>query len=292
MEIAGRQNSELLIAGLQAKREEADLLKANMAGKSAALVALQEACKVLMAAIAEKQGTDLSGLQEALRAAQAGLLQAEGLASAWVATRGAAEEKLRQARARAVEARELLAKVEALRPRVAAFSELMEFFGPRGVPQLLIETAIPRINEILSELMADATPDPMVISLSTQRAQKSKGAGMKEGLFIWVSDSSGTRPVMKHCGGERNLVRKTLRFGIGQFEAERRGRSHGVYCIDEPTIGLDVERLIPRMVNVIYKLAGRYNQVIVIDHNPALLVGIPRRFELEKVNGVTEVRQA
>lgn len=201
-------------------------------------------------------------------------------------TLGAVETKIAACEKSAREADE---KEKALTPksdRARALGVLSEFLGPTGIPQILIDSAlVPQVNEILCE-MTDAMEDPITIEFSTQRELKT--GGVREGLYINVADEYGIRDIKEHSYGEQGMQRKLVRQALGLFGAMRQGQHHSVYCVDEPTLGLDAKN-VPRLLGVIFKIAQRFRQVWVISHDPALLVGIPYRFTLKRQNGATRV---
>ena len=199
---------------------------------------------------------------------------------------GSLEEQLRTARARVEERDRIVSELEAGRTEAQGCEILAEAFGATGIPQLLIDCALPQINSILADLASDMD-EPVLIEMSTQRDLK--GGGSREGLWIDVTDYAGTRDIKRHSCGEQGLYRKLFRQGLALFGVQRAGAHHQIYCVDEPTLGLDA-RNVPRLLSVIYKLAQRFRQVWVVSHDPTLLAGIPTRFEFERVNGTSRVR--
>lgn len=227
--------------------------------------------------IADQQ-TAVSVLQQAVTTRQQAVAAVERLL-------GAIEEQLRAARARVEERGRILSELEAGRTDARAHEILAEAFGATGIPQILIDCALPQVNAILADLATDME-EPVVIEMSTQRDLR--GGGVREGLFINVTDYAGTRDIKRHSCGEQGLYRKMFRQGLALFGVQRAGAHHQIYCVDEPTLGLDA-RNVPRLLSVIYKLSQRFRQVWVVSHDAVLLSGIPTQFVLERVNDATRV---
>ncbi|MCB1632296.1 MAG: excinuclease ABC subunit UvrA, partial [Pseudomonadales bacterium] len=71
-------------------------------------------------------------------------------------------------------------------------------------------------------------------------------------------------------GGEAQRIKLVTELARMRGEGERRGTTHALYLLDEPTVGLhmaDVEKL----VGVLHRLVDAGNTVLVIEHNLDLL---------------------
>ena len=242
-------------------------------------------------ALAAVPGDDV---EEAIRSARSSLAESLNHADVNQTTiecllidKGGFESQLRALTAAEAELATLKESVEAIRVEAAETKALADFFGPTGAPQLLISLALPEVNSILADITREVD-DRYTISFDTQREFKSK-EGAEEGLFINVTDSHGTRDITEYSGGQQRLFSKIVREALGFHEASRAGMHHGVYCVDEPTIGLD-DVLVPNLLSTISKLATKFRQVIVVDHNPTLLAGIPFRLIVEEKDGASTVR--
>lgn len=174
------------------------------------------------------------------------------------------------------------------RESIAELTSISQFFGPSGAPQILIDTALPRINTILSELLSNVNSEYGIV-ISTQRENKS--GTVKEGLFINITDGFGNIcDILETSGGEQNLYREFIRLAFGAYNAERSGAHHGVMFIDEPTIGLDFNNLVPQLLDIFVSLTDRFNQIIFIEHNPLFIAGAQMKVLVERPhNGLASV---
>ena len=198
---------------------------------------------------------------------------------------GAVRADIQRSRDLAAEVERAAATLAPVRAESARLALLAEFFGPKGLPQLLIDLALPQINDIYSDLTS-ALEDPLQIEFTTQRPLRN--GGTEEGLFILVTDYAGTRDIKRHSCGEQGIQRKIVRQGLGLYSAHRQGRHHAIYCVDEPTLGLDA-KAVPQLLAIIYRLASRFQQIWIVSHDAVLLQGIPTHYQLERVNGQTRL---
>jgi len=87
------------------------------------------------------------------------------------------------------------------------YRELAEAFGKKGIQALLIETALPEIENEANRLLSRMTENRMHVKIDTQRETK-KGDTL-ETLDINIADELGTRNYEMFSGGEA--------FRIGQY---------------------------------------------------------------------------
>ena len=73
----------------------------------------------------------------------------------------------------------------------AIYHELAEAFGKKGIQALLIETALPEIENEANKLLAKMTENRMHVKIETQK-ETQKGE-VAETLEIKISDELGTR---------------------------------------------------------------------------------------------------
>ena len=82
----------------------------------------------------------------------------------------------------------------------AIYHELAEAFGKKGIQALLIETALPEIENEANRLLARMTDNRMHVKIETQK-ETQKG-DVTETLEIKISDELGTRNYEMYSGGE------------------------------------------------------------------------------------------
>src|SRR5690606_17816169 len=80
------------------------------------------------------------------------------------------------------------------------YEDLRAAFGKNGVPAMIIEAAIPELEESANHLLARMTEGRMHVRLDTQREKRT--GGVAETLDILISDELGTRSYESYSGGE------------------------------------------------------------------------------------------
>ena len=108
---------------------------------------------------------------------------------------------------------------------------------------LLIEDAIPEIEQEANHLLAKLTNNQAQIFIESLRDLK-KG-GTKETLDIKISDAGGIRPYELFSGGEAFRIDFALRIAISKLLARRAGTALQTLIIDEGFGSQDEEGLAP-----------------------------------------------
>ena len=102
------------------------------------------------------------------------------------------------------------------------YGELALAFGKGGVQALLIEAAIPRLEDEANDLLKQMTAGRMSLKVETQRARRTGGGDAAETLEIVIADELGTRSYEMFSGGERFRVDFALRIALSKLLAWRR----------------------------------------------------------------------
>ncbi len=171
---------------------------------------------------------------------------------------------------------------ESLTRLVARLRQLERAFSKDGVPSLLIEQALPEIenqaNEILDRLSAGA----MSVRFSTQRDFKDKSReDKKETLDILISDAAGMREYELFSGGEAFRVNFAIRLALSRVLAQRAGARLQTLVIDEGFGSQDADGR-QRLVEAINLVRPDFAKVLVITHLEELKDHFPARIEVEK----------
>lgn len=184
--------------------------------------------------------------------------------------RGLLEEKLQQAR-------------EAL----GIFRELQTAFGKKGVQALLIESAIPEIEDEANKLLGRMTDSRMHIRFETQREAKS-GDSTIETLDIRISDERGSRDYELYSGGEAFRVNFGIRVALSKVLARRAGARLQTLVMDEGFGTQDVQGR-ERLVEAINAIQDDFEKIIVITHIDELKDAFPVRIEVWKTSEGSQV---
>jgi exonuclease SbcC len=169
----------------------------------------------------------------------------------------------------------------------SAYGELALAFGKGGVQALLIEAAIPRLEDEANDLLKQMTEGRMSLKLETQRARRTgKGADGSESvetLDVVVSDELGTRNYEMYSGGERFRVDFALRIALSKLLAWRAGAPLPTLFIDEGFGTQDADGR-DRVLDVIKAIEDRFQRILVITHLDEIKEAFPVRIEVSRTN--------
>jgi DNA repair protein SbcC/Rad50 len=169
----------------------------------------------------------------------------------------------------------------------SAYGELALAFGKGGVQALLIEAAIPRLEDEANDLLKQMTDGRMSLKLETQRARRTgrgaDGSESVETLDIVVSDELGTRNYEMYSGGERFRIDFALRIALSKLLAWRAGAPLPTLFIDEGFGTQDAEGR-DRVLDVIKAIEDRFQRIIVITHIEEIKEAFPVRIEVSRTS--------
>ncbi len=152
--------------------------------------------------------------------------------------------------------------------------------GRDGVQALLIEQALPEIEEHANELLERLSGGEMRVNFSTQRKLRSR-AETVETLDIHIQDGAGERPYENFSGGEQFRVNFAIRLALSQVLARRAGASLQTLVIDEGFGSQDPTGR-QRLVEAINTIQGGFARILVITHIDELRDAFPSRIEVNK----------
>ena len=201
------------------------------------------------------------------------------------ATRGSLAHQIEEAEAAAAELAEHERERKTMAQEASAYGELALAFGKGGVQALLIEAAIPRLEDEANDLLKVMTDGRMSLKLETQRARRtgrgSDGSESVETLDIVIADELGTRNYEMFSGGERFRVDFALRIALSKLLAWRAGAPLPTLFIDEGFGTQDTEGR-DRILDVIKAIEDRFQRIFVITHLDEIKEAFPVRIEVTK----------
>ncbi len=159
------------------------------------------------------------------------------------------------------------------------YRDLAEAFSKKGVQGLLIETAIPEIENKANELLAKMTDGRMNVKFETQGATQ-KG-DPTETLDIKISDELGTRSYEMYSGGESFRVNFAIRIALSRLLANRAGAPLPTLIIDEG-FGTQDASGIEKLKEAIVSIQDDFEKILVITHIDELKDAFPARIEVTK----------
>ncbi|MBI4035611.1 SMC family ATPase [Candidatus Daviesbacteria bacterium] len=172
------------------------------------------------------------------------------------------------------------------------YEELSLAFGKKGIQAMIIETAIPEIEDEANRLLERLTEGRMKIRLETQKETKTKvllsegekGHATVETLDIVISDEMGERPYELYSGGETFRVNFAIRLAISKLLTHRAGAKLQFLVIDEGFGTQDAPGR-ARLVEVLDVIKDDFEKILVITHIEELKEEFPVRIEVSKNSG-------
>ncbi len=168
---------------------------------------------------------------------------------------------------------------KATQREIEIHKELVTAFGKDGIQALIIEQAIPEIEEEANRILASLTQNRTQIALESLRDLK-KG-GTRETLDIKISDELGERSYELYSGGEAFRVDFAIRIALSKLLASRTGTRLRTLVIDEGFGTQDTEGL-DHLVEAIQAISEDFEKILVITHVESLKQAFPVRIEVTK----------
>lgn len=243
-----------------------------------------------------KQRSDLEAEAQRLRARQAKAgLTVEAVDRLRLEKRladervGGARQRLSTLDARAQERQRKLEDRQGLTGDLGLYDALREACSKRGVPAMIIETAVPELERSANELLGQMTDGRMHVRIETQKEIKT--GELREALDILISDELGTRPYELYSGGEAFRVNFALRIALSRLLARRAGARLRSLFIDEG-FGTQDARGREQLVAAINTIQDDFDRILVITHIDELKDAFPARIEVTKTPQGSQFRLA
>lgn len=277
-----------LLKGLAGRREELAEINRQLVVSTHALADEQEKIKVAtdeILVLVDRIDTlnKMSG-QKVFREAEVLRLQAD-LSSAQseldVANRQLGGEQQRAARLKELELERptVKAATDLAAKDLQVFEKLAVAFGKDGIQALIIENAIPEIEEETNRILSRLTGNRTQISIEPLRNLKT--GGTKETLDIHISDEMGTRPYEMYSGGEAFRTDFALRIALSKLLAARAGTSLRTLIIDEG-FGTQDSDGVDDLIEALHEIRNDFDKIIVVTHLDRLKSAFPARIEVVK----------
>jgi exonuclease SbcC len=281
------------LAQLHSARERIDAegevlrhLTANLERARQRIAADQAQWQALTAEVARLEAVNRSVVEQQrqvneLQGRVAVLNRQLGAARQWV-------EHAKQMELALVEKRQALKASHAER---ALHEELRVSLGKKGVQAMLIEAAIPEIEEEANALLGQMTEGRMNVRLETQREKlsaKKDEASTIETLDIIISDELGPRSYEMFSGGEAFRVNFAVRIALSKLLARRAGARLQTLVIDEGFGSLDTVGR-ERLVEAINAVQDQFEKILVVTHIEELKDLFPVRIDVVKTGGGSSI---
>ena len=170
----------------------------------------------------------------------------------------------------------------ALKETQVLYKELRAAFGKKGVQALLIEHAIPELEEEANQLLSRMTDGRVNVQFVTQRTARTNDNTI-ETLDIRIADELGTRNYELYSGGETFRVNFAIRIALSKVLARRAGTNLQTLVIDEG-FGTQDARGRERLVEAINSIQDDFEKIVVITHIEELQSAFPHHILVEKTD--------
>ncbi len=194
---------------------------------------------------------------------------------------GAIQAHLERCTAREIEKKQKSTQLQTTAMEEEIYLMLTEAFGKKGIQAMLIENALPEVEEEANRLLARMTDNRMHVRLETQRPGKTKGGEPAETLDINISDEIGTRRYEMYSGGEAFRIDFALRIALSRVLSRRAGSPLPILIVDEGFGSQDTAGR-ERLVEAIISVQDDFEMILVISHIDELKDVFPIRIEVTK----------
>jgi exonuclease SbcC len=171
---------------------------------------------------------------------------------------------------------------EAIRRTIRDLEQIQKAFGKDGVPAMLIEEAIPELEDQANAILSRLSDHTMSVSFPTQREFKdARRADKRETLDISISDGGSVRDYETFSGGEAFRINFAIRLALSRVLAKRAGAKLQTLVIDEGFGNQDAQGR-QRLVESINMIRQDFRKILIITHIEELKDFFPDRIEITK----------
>jgi exonuclease SbcC len=192
---------------------------------------------------------------------------------------GAAQQKLAHCQHLRAERETQGKRLKQLAEEKSLYRDLQVSFGQKGLRAMIIESAIPEIEEEANHLLARMTENRMQVRFDTQR-ETLKGETV-ETLDIKIADELGTRDYEMYSGGEAFRVNFAVRIALSKLLARRAGAQLQTLIVDEGFGTQDTQGR-ERLIEAINSIRDDFACILVITHIEELQDAFPVRINVLK----------
>lgn len=159
------------------------------------------------------------------------------------------------------------------------YTMLATIMSKEGIQALLIEDALPEIEQEANALLSQLTNNRAHITIDSLKDLKS--GKTKETLDIKISDEVGIRPYELFSGGEAFRIDFALRIALSKLLSCRAGTRLQTLIIDEGFGSQDEEGL-EHIIDALLHIQADFAKIIVVSHLSTLKEQFPVHFLVQK----------
>ncbi|MBI2503931.1 MAG: SMC family ATPase [Candidatus Latescibacteria bacterium] len=268
---------ERLIAAQQRHAASREQLEKN----ALALAALRDQLGAVQNELAAAQTRlqELAGAEERFAETSQELARQRAERDQLLLQQGAVQTRHQRGIALAQERKAVWAELERDQREAWVYQQLAEALGKDGIQALIIESAIPEIEQEANALLGRLTDHRIQISIESLRDLK-KG-GTRETLDIKIADELGERSYHLYSGGEAFRTDFALRLALSKVLARRAGARLRTLIIDEG-FGTQDSQGLEYLVEAIQEISKDFDKVLVVTHLSELKKAFPVQIEVTK----------
>jgi exonuclease SbcC len=266
------------LAQAQVRVEEA---RQRLASDEAAADSARRRREAAQAEIAEveRRLQELADVPAQLASATERVVELEQRYSALTYAKASCENEIERLEGLERQAGERKRRLEEAKRAQSLYGELVQAFGKRGVQALLIDAALPEIEQVANDLLARMTGNRMHVALETQRVTQ-KGT-VQETLDIKISDEWGTRSYEMFSGGEAFRIDLALRIALSKLLTRRAGAPLATLVIDEGFGSQDASGR-ERLIEALRAIQDDFQCLLIVTHLDDLKELFDTRIEVTK----------
>lgn len=159
------------------------------------------------------------------------------------------------------------------------YRKLTAAFGKNGIQSMIIENAIPELEDEANAILGQLSTEETTISLESLKELKS--GDVRETLDIKIHDDMGIRPYELYSGGEAFRIDFAIRIALSKLLAYRAGARLKTLVIDEG-FGTQDEEGLEKLIQAIQAIQNDFDKILVITHLSLLKDAFPVRIEVWK----------
>ena len=224
----------------------------------------------------------LPEVEAKLGASERRLHELDGRIREFEVQRGIQQDRIAHCEALEAQTREDESTRRGLVDEKSIYDDLAVAFGKNGIPALIIENAIPQLQNDANRLLSRLTENRMSLKLELNEGNRLPGMDVRaEELDILIADEIGTRSYEMFSGGEAFRIDFALRIALSRLLASRSGAPLPILFIDEGFGTQDVSGQ-ERLTEAIKSIEDDFQKIIVITHVEQMKEAFPVRIEVTK----------
>ncbi len=197
---------------------------------------------------------------------------------------GVVREAVERSERMACEAAELGKRRDELIRERGLYEDLSIAFGRNGIQALIIEDALPQIENDANDLLGRLTDNRMSLKLQLSEGRRISGSDARaEELSIDISDEMGTRAYETFSGGEAFRINFALRIALSRLLARRSGAPLPILFIDEGFGSQDASGQ-ERLIEAIQSIRDDFDKIVVITHVEGIKEAFDTRIQVQKTD--------